>query len=66
MQLRSLMIAALLLPALSVQANALTCDQVRRAIKDHGEAAVLWYAKLNGFSDKRIARIKRNCKLERF
>jgi len=60
------MIAALFLLVYSTQANALTCDEVRRAIAWYGKYETLRLAKLNGFSDKRIERIKRNCKLEQF
>jgi hypothetical protein len=64
--IRSLLIAMTMLLALSSQAHALTCDEVRQAIRFYGVEGTIRLAKLNGFSDKRIARIKRNCKLERF
>ena len=62
---RSLLIAASMLLALSSQANALTCKQVRDAVASNGEAFVISWALRNGYTEAQIIRIKRVCHVGR-
>ncbi len=58
--MRFLIIAAIMLASIS-DVHAVTCKQVRDAVKLYGSGAVIYWARINGYSEERIARLAKVC-----
>jgi len=60
--LRSMIGAAILL-ALSSQAHALSCKQVRAYVASYGEPAVISWALTHGYTEAQVIYLKRVCRI---
>lgn len=58
--MKSLLIVAALILSIG-SANAVTCKQVRQAVERFGSDAVIYWARVNGYSEQRIARLAKVC-----